>query len=175
YSVDGLFTVTGVYKDFPKNSTYQFQWISPYETWENKNDWVKPWSNNLTETIVELDPSASATAINKKLENYLGTKIEGNTGACFLFSMNDWNLRNQFEDGKIAGGNIKYVHLFSWIAFIILLIACINFMNLATARSEQRAKEVGVLKVMGAGKRGLIGKFIGESLVMSFIAVLLSL
>ena len=174
YSVDGLFAVTGVYRDFPQNSSYQFQWISPYETWENKNDWVKPWGNNLTETIVELDPAASPTAINKKLENYLGTKITGNTSSCFLFSMNDWNLRNQFEDGKIAGGNIKYVHLFSWIAFIILIIACINFMNLATARSEYRAKEVGVLKVMGAGKRGLIGKFIGESLVMSFMAVLLA-
>jgi len=175
YSVDGLFTVTGVYRDFPQNSSYKFQWISPYEAWENKNEWLKPWSNNLTETIVELNPSASPAAINKKLENYLGTKINGNTGACFLFSMNDWNLRNQFEDGKIAGGNIKYVRMFSWIAFIILIIACINFMNLATARSEQRAKEVGVLKVMGAGKRGLIGKFIGESLLMSFIAVLLAL
>jgi putative ABC transport system permease protein len=174
YSVDGIFTVTGVYRDFPQNSTYKFQWISPYETWENKNDWVKPWSNNLTETIIELDPTSNPSAINKKLENYLSTKVSGNKSACFLFSMNDWNLRDQFEDGKIAGGKIKYVHLFSWIAFIILIIACINFMNLATARSEQRAKEVGVLKVMGAGKRGLIGKFIVESLVMSFMAVLLA-
>ena len=174
YSVDGLFTVTGVYRDFPQNSSYKFQWISPYETWENKNPWLKPWSNNLTETIVELDPSYSSSSINKKLEHYLSTKANGNTSACFLFSMNDWNLRNQFEDGRIAGGNIKYVHLFSWIAFIILMIACINFMNLATARSEQRAKEVGVLKVMGAGKSGLVGKFIGESLMMSFMAVLLA-
>jgi putative ABC transport system permease protein len=174
YSVDGLFTVTGVYRDFPQNSSYQFQWVSPYETWENKNPWLKPWSNNLTETIVELDPSYSPSAINKKLEHYLSTKANGNTSACLLFSMNDWNLRNQFEDGRIAGGNIKYVHLFSWIAFIILMIACINFMNLATARSEQRAKEVGVLKVMGAGKSGLIGKFVGESMMMAFMAVLLA-
>jgi ABC-type antimicrobial peptide transport system permease subunit len=174
YSVDGPFTITGVYRDFPQNSSYTFQWISPYETWENKNPWLKPWSNNLTETIVELDSSYSPSAINKKLENYLSTKADGRTSACFLFSMNDWNLRNQFEDGKIAGGNIRYVHLFSWIAFIILMIACINFMNLATARSEQRAKEVGVLKVMGAGKGSLVGKFIGESLMMSFMAVLLA-
>jgi len=175
YTVDGLFTVTGVYKDFPQNSTYRFQWISPYEAWENANDWVKPWNNNLTETIVELDPSASPTAINKQLETYLSTKVAANKSSCILFSMNDWNLRNQFVDGKIAGGNIKYVKLFSTIAIIILIIACINFMNLATARSEQRAKEVGVLKVMGAGKGGLIGKFIGESLVMSFMAVLLAI
>jgi putative ABC transport system permease protein len=174
YSVDGLFTVTGVYRDFPQNSSYKFQWISPYEVWENKNEWVKPWSNNLTETIVELNPSVNPSTINKKLENYLSTKISENKSACFLFSMNDWNLRNQFEDGKIAGGNIKYIHLFSWIAFTILVIACINFMNLATARSEHRAKEVGILKVMGAGKSGLIGKFIWESLVMSFMSVLLA-
>ena len=88
--------------------------------------------------------------------------------------MNDWHLRSNFVNGVQDGGNIKYVKLFSTIAFIILLIACINFMNLATARSEQRAKEVGVLKVMGAGKKGLIGKFISESLLMSFIAVILA-
>jgi ABC-type antimicrobial peptide transport system permease subunit len=88
--------------------------------------------------------------------------------------MNDWHLRGNFVNGVQDGGAIKYVKLFSTIAFIILLIACINFMNLATARSEQRAKEVGVLKVMGAGKNGLIGKFISESLLMSFIAVVLA-
>lgn len=175
YSVDGLFTVTGVYKDFPQNASYRFQWISPYVLFENKNEWIKPWSNNLTETLVELDPAASREVIDQKLAHFLGTKISGHTGICSLFSMNDWNLRNQFENGKIAGGNIKYVRLFSWIAVIILIIACINFMNLATARSEQRAKEVGVHKVMGAGKGGLIAKFIGESLIMSFMSVLLAL
>jgi ABC-type antimicrobial peptide transport system permease subunit len=89
--------------------------------------------------------------------------------------MNDWHLRGNFVNGVQDGGNIKYVKLFSAIAIIILLIACINFMNLATARSEQRAKEVGVLKVMGAGKKTLIGKFISESLFMSFIAVAVAL
>ena len=72
----------------------------------------------------------------------------------FLFSMNDWHLRNEFDNGKqTGGGGIEYVHLFSIIAWIILLIACINFMNLATARSEKRAREVGVRKVLGAGKK----------------------
>jgi len=174
YSVDGPFKVTGVYKDFPENSTYQLQWMSPYEIWENANTWMKPWGNNLTETLVELEPSANAGAINSKLRNYLSSKINGNTTECILFSMNDWHLRNQFENGQIAGGNIKYVQLFTLIALIILVIACVNFMNLATARSEQRAKEVGVLKVMGAGKSMLISKFIGEAIVMSFLAVLLS-
>jgi ABC-type antimicrobial peptide transport system permease subunit len=175
YSVDGLYTVTGVFKDLPANCYYHFQWLSPYETWENANTWLKPWNNNLTETIVELSPTANTASINKKLSNYLGTKVTGNANQAFLFNMNDWHLRSNFVNGVQDGGDIKYVHLFSIIAIIILLIACINFMNLATARSEQRAKEVGVLKVMGAGKNTLRGKFIGESLLMSFMAVILSL
>jgi hypothetical protein len=89
--------------------------------------------------------------------------------------MNDWNLHNNFTDGKMSGGRIQYVKLFSFIAWIILLIACINFMNLSTARSEQRAKEVGVRKVMGAGKGKLISQFIGEAVIMSFISVLLAI
>ena len=173
YSVDGLYKVTGVFKDLPANCYYHFQWLSPYTTWEDANDWLKPWSNNLTETVVELSPTANPATLNQKLKNYLSTKVDGNTAQCFLFSMNDWHLRNNFVNGVQDGGNIKYVKLFSTIALIILLIACINFMNLATARSEQRAKEVGVLKVMGAGKKSLISKFISESLLMSFIAVLL--
>lgn len=174
YSVDGLYTVTGVFKDLPDNCTYHFEWISPYATWENANTWLKPWSNNLTETIIELSPSADFAAINKKLADYLSTKVSGSTNHCILFNMNDWHLRSNFVNGKQEGGSIKYVRMFSIIAIIILLIACINFMNLATARSEQRAKEVGVLKVMGAGKGRLIGKFIGEALFISFFAVLLS-
>jgi putative ABC transport system permease protein len=174
YSVDGLYTVSGVFKDLPANCYYHFQWLSPYTTWEDANTWLKPWNNNLTETIVELAPTANTKAINKILANYLSTKVTGSTNQCFLFGMNDWHLRSNFVDGKQDGGSIKYVKLFSMIALIILLIACINFMNLATARSEQRAKEVGVLKVLGAGKKGLIGKFISESMLMSFIAVVLA-
>ena len=174
FSVDGLYTVTGVYKDFPENSSYKFQWISPYVLFENKNDWMKPWDNNLTETLVELNPSVDPESINKKLFGYVAAKTGVPSASCVLFSMNDWNLRDQFIDGKPSGGNIKYVKLFSLIAAIILLIACINFMNLSTAQSEKRAREVGVRKVMGAGKSRLIVQFIAESLFMSFLAVILA-
>jgi putative ABC transport system permease protein len=172
YSVDGPYTVTGVFKDLPANCSYKFQWLSPYDTWENANPWLKPWTNNLTETMIELSPTANEAPINQKLKNYLNTKMDGNTNQCFLFSMNDWHLYGNFVNGVQDGGNIKYIKLFSIIALIILILACINFMNLSTARSEHRAKEVGILKVMGAGTRGLMGKFIGESLLTSFIAVL---
>ncbi|HEY4288085.1 MAG TPA: ABC transporter permease [Puia sp.] len=171
YCADGLYTVTGVFKDLPANCYYHFQWVSPYEAWENANPWVKPWDNSMSETIVELAPAASAAAIDKQLAHYLGTKLSGAKNSLFLFSMNDWHLRANFENGVQTGGAIRYVNLFSLIAIAILLIACINFMNLATARSEQRAKEVGVLKVMGAGRSGLIGKFIGEAIILSFLAV----
>jgi putative ABC transport system permease protein len=175
YSVDGLFTITGVYADLPQNSTYQFQWISPYSIFENKNDWIKPWDNNLTETLVELQPSANLEAINKIMAGWLVLKTGKPAAPCFLFSMNDWNLRNHFTNGKSDGGSIKYVQLFTLIAGIILLIACINFMNLATARSEKRAREVGVRKLMGAGRKRLVFQFIGESLALSFLSVAIAL
>jgi putative ABC transport system permease protein len=174
YSVDGVYTVTGVYKDLPQNSSYTFQWISPYIAFENKNDWIKPWDNNLTETLVELSPTADPQAINKKLAGYLTSKTGKSSAECILFSMNDWHLRDHFTDGKPDGGNIRYVKLFSLIATIILLIACINFMNLSTALSEKRAREVGVRKVMGAGRGRLVTQFFGESLMMAFLAIIVA-
>jgi len=174
YSVDGLYTITGVYKDLPQNSSYKFQWISPYVVFENKNEWIKPWDNNLTETLIELNPSVDPGAVNKKLAGYLTSKKGTASAQCLLLSMNDWHLRDHFTDGKQDGGNIKYVKLFSLIASIILMIACINFMNLSTALSEHRAREVGVRKVMGAGRGRLITQFFGEAIVMSFAAVVLA-
>ena len=167
------YTVTGVFKDLPKNSTYQFQWLAPLQNIDHKQPWMTIWGANWVRTLVELEPTANLAAINQKLSHYIASKTKRtNTTVCFLFSMNDWNLHNNFNDGKMDGGRIQYVKIFSFIAWIILLIACINFMNLSTARSEQRAKEVGVRKVMGAGKFKLIGQFIGEAVIMSFIAVL---
>jgi len=169
------FTVTGVFKDLPKNSTYQFQWLSPMANIDHKQSWMTIWGANWCRTLVELEPNANLANINKQLSHYIASKTKAtNTTQCFLFAMNDWNLHNNFTDGKMDGGRIQYVKTFSFIAWIILLIACINFMNLSTARSEQRAKEVGVRKVMGAGKGKLIGQFIGESIIMSFISVLIA-
>ena len=89
--------------------------------------------------------------------------------------MNDWHLRDDFDNGKQTGsGRITYVHLFSIIAWIILFIACINFMNLATAGSEKRSKEIGVRKVLGAGKKKLIFQFIGEAIFMALLAAIVA-
>ncbi|MDR3693669.1 ABC transporter permease [Mucilaginibacter sp.] len=169
------YTVTGVFKDLPQNSTYQFQWLIPMANIDHKQPWMNIWGANWCRTLVELEPNANLAVINQKLSHYIASKTKAtNTTQCFLFAMNDWNLHNSFTDGKMDGGRIQYVKTFSFIAWIILLIACINFMNLSTARSEQRAKEVGVRKVMGAGKGKLIGQFIGEAVIMAFISVLVA-
>ncbi len=175
FSVDGLFKVTGVFKDLPANASYRFHWVSLYTRFEDRNEWIKPWTNTLTETIVELSPEADLNAVNAKISGFLSSKVTGWNGKLILFSMNDWYLRNEFVNGKPEGGKAKYVYLFSVIAFVIMLIACINFMNLATARSEKRAKEVGIRKVMGSGKTKLILQFLGESLTMAFLAILIAI
>ncbi|MFL5741288.1 MAG: ABC transporter permease [Flavisolibacter sp.] len=169
------FLITGVFKDFPQNSTLQFDWLMPFQIYLSENEWLKRWGNNGIITYAELEPSANAAAINKKLFNYIRSKDTSAIARPFLLAMKDWRLRSNFEEGKQTGGRIVYVNLFTTIAWIILLIACINFMNLATARSEKRAREVGVRKVLGAAKKMLVLQFIGEAMLMSLIAVLIAI
>lgn len=165
------YIVSGVVKDLPANSSLQFEWLMPFQIHLDNSPWLKPWGNNNTTTYVELKPNADLATVNKQMRNYIQRHDPKSLGHMFLFSMNDWRLRDDFKDGKMTGGGqIEYVHLFTIIAWIILLIACINFMNLATARSEKRAREVGVRKVLGAGKNSLILQFIGEAIFMALIA-----
>lgn len=168
------FKVTGVYEDLPENATYQFKWLAPYKLFESKNVWLRNWGNNSIQTLVELEPSVDVATVNNKLRNFIATKKTGSETVCFLFPMNDWNLHNKFTNGQQDGGRIAYVRLFSLIAWVVLIIACINFMNLATARSERRAREIGVRKALGATKGSLIVQFLYDSLLMSFIAVILA-
>jgi putative ABC transport system permease protein len=141
----------------------------------DKSPWLKSWGNNSLTTYIELKPGVNPKSIDKQLYGFIQKREPQNLGHVFLFAMTDWHLYDAFKDGvKTGGGQIEYVHLFSIIAWIIIFIACINFMNLATARSEKRAREVGVRKVLGAGKRSLALQFIGEALFMSFIATVLA-
>lgn len=168
---DQNYTVTGVIKDLPGNSTIAFDWVAPFEVYFKQNTYLTSWRANSINTFAELMPKANIAAINKQLYGLIQKNEATSNTRLFLFSMNDWRLRSNFVNGKQAGGGIDYVHMFTAIAWIILVIACINFMNLATARSEKRAKEVGVRKVMGAGKPLLIAQFIGEALFMAALAV----
>lgn len=165
------FTVSGVIKNLPDNSSIGFDWLAPFEIYFKQNSYLTSWRANSINTFVELSPSANIKAINKALYGLVQKNEPASNTRMFLFSMNDWHLHSKFINGKQAGGGIEYVQTFITIAWIILVIACINFMNLATARSEKRAKEVGVRKVMGAGKGLLITQFIGEAICMAAIAV----
>jgi predicted permease len=169
------YVITGVLKDIPENSSMQFEWVAPFQIFYDENDYLHKWGNNSLSTYVELKPGVSAASVNKLLYNFIQRKEPTSIARPFLFSMNDWHLRDQFDNGvQTGGGGITYIHLFSAIAWIILLIACINFMNMATARSTKRAKEVGVKKVLGAARKNLAAQFIGEALLLSFIAAILA-
>jgi putative ABC transport system permease protein len=171
------YTITAVIKDLPANTSFSFHWLGNYQAFYQKNQWLQYWGSNGLMTFVELKPSGSPTAINKVLTHYVQDKAPGTVMKPFLFPMSQWRLYASFKDGKqdAANGRIQYVRIFTLIAWIILIIACINFMNLATASSERRAREVGVRKVLGAGKGKLVGQFIGESILMSFLAVIVSI
>jgi len=171
------YTITGVFDDLPENTSFSFHWLGNYQAFYHDNQWLQYWGNNGVQTFMELNPSADPAAINKLLTNYVQTKSPGAAMKGSILPMSDWRLYNSFKNGKQdpSNGRIKYVRIFAIIAWIILLIACINFMNLATASSERRAREVGVRKVLGAGKGKLISQFIGESLLMAFLAVVVSI
>jgi putative ABC transport system permease protein len=170
------YVITGVIKNIPKNSTVQFEWVSPFQIWWDENkSWAQSWGNNDLSTFVELKPNVSAGSVNKVLYDFIQKREPKSIARPFLWTAHDWHLRDEFDNGmQTGGGRITYVHLFSIIAWIILLIACINFMNLATARSEKRAREVGVRKVLGSGKRMLIFQFIGEAIFMALLSAILA-
>ena len=170
------YTITGVIKDIPENSTLKFEWVAPFEILYKASPWMAAWGNAGNSTYVELLPGANLAAINKQLNSAITKREPSSIAHPFLFSMNDWHLRGDFSNGKqTGGGQIEYVRLFSIIAWVILFIACINFMNLSTARSEKRAREVGVRKVLGAQKKGLVAQFISEALLMSLLAAIVGL
>ncbi|MDQ6843039.1 MAG: FtsX-like permease family protein, partial [Bacteroidota bacterium] len=173
---DRDYIISGVIKDIPKNVSFSFNWLAPFKIFEDQNTWLREWGNNGVITYVETVPHANVSAINKKLYGYIQMKAHDANARMSIYPMNRWRLYNNFDTkGKEEEGQLKYVNLFSLIAWIILIIACINFMNLATARSEQRAREVGVRKVLGAGKYKLIAQFIGEALFLSLVSTLLAI
>jgi ABC-type antimicrobial peptide transport system permease subunit len=168
-------TVTGVLEEIPEASSLKFDYLLNYYLWFKENDWAKEWGNNGPRCFVMLAPGASVDKVNAKIKDYLKTKNKESNIELFLQNYGESYLYSNWDGGKLLGGRIDYVKIFSIVAVIILLIACINFMNLATARSLKRAREIGVRKVIGAGKRQLIGQFLGESFLVTFLAICLSI
>jgi predicted permease len=169
------YTVTGIVPESPKNQTLTFDWLTTFDDYLEEQGWLKDWGNFGRPTIYELEPGVDPNVIAKKLTALIRPKDrEYPKAEMLLWPMKEWHLYSNYTNGKQNGGAIKFVKLFSLIASIILLIACINFMNLATARAGQRAREVGVRKTLGALKQSLIGRFISESLMLSFFSVILA-
>jgi putative ABC transport system permease protein len=170
------FTVKGVMKDLPNNTSFDFEYLLPW-TYMEKRGWSDSnWDNNSTSTYIQLNPNSTESAVDARIKNITIRHLDGKEQIeVFLHPIMKWHLYSDFENGKIVGGRIETVRMFTIIAVFILLIACINFMNLSTARSEKRAKEVGIRKVIGARKGALIGQFLGESILLSFLSGLLAL
>jgi ABC-type antimicrobial peptide transport system permease subunit len=168
--------VSAIVKHAPGNSTFQFDWIRPfnYDDPDTKAS-MSEWTNSSWNVFVQTKPNADTALLNKSITKIKRSHGKDEISSYFAFPMNHWHLYSDFDKGKNTGGMIEYVRLFSIIAVIILLIACINFMNLSTARSEKRAKEVGIRKTLGSTKRQLVSQFFCESFILTLIAFVLAI
>ncbi|QJB35070.1 ABC transporter permease [Chitinophaga oryzae] len=172
------FTVSAVFEDLPANASQRFDFLLNWEALKKENSWLLDWGNNGPETIILLRPGANAALLEQKIVSFLRTYNRQNPGYYAELGLQRYDeryLHSRFENGKISGGRITYVKLFSLVAVFILLIACINFMNLTTARSANRLKEIGVRKAMGAVRGQLVRQFIGEAVLIAFLAGILAL
>ncbi|MGN6604098.1 MAG: ABC transporter permease [Ginsengibacter sp.] len=177
-SVD-YFTVTAVMKNLPNNTAFKFNYLLPWSYFKKIGGDDTYWGNNSVQTFVLLKPGVSLATFNNKIKNVTIDHSKGTgdqqTTQVFAYPLKYQWLYSDSENGRYVDGRIKSVRMFGIIAIFILLIACINFMNLSTARSEKRAKEVGIKKVVGAQKKSLVAQFIGESILLSFLAFLIAL
>ncbi|HMK18496.1 MAG TPA: ABC transporter permease [Chitinophagaceae bacterium] len=167
--------INSVFADIPQNSTLRFEFVIPFELYVKENPWMQNWKSGGTRTVVMLKSSAVTNQANNKLINLIKKNCSDCSTTPFLFPYTESRLYSEFENGKKAGGRIQQVFLFSVVAILILLMACINFMNLSTARSANRSREVGVRKSIGAQKSHLIVQFIGEALFLSIIAMVFAI
>jgi putative ABC transport system permease protein len=176
----GDLKVSGVLKDIPGNSSFEFDFLLPRKYWRSVNPWVidneDNWGNYSFQVFVELTDPVHLEEVNKAIGPMLTEHGETDLKpVMFLYPMSHWRLHSSFENGKEKGGMIDFVQMFSLIALFVLVIACINFMNLATARSEKRAREVGIRKSVGSRRIDLILQFLSESLMITLIAYILAI
>ncbi|HVU93860.1 MAG TPA: ABC transporter permease [Puia sp.] len=180
--------VTGVYQDFPYNSSFRdISFLAPWDLYvandPETNYQQHNWGDNNWYAYVQLADNTDFSTVSTKIKDVKrnndpwidSTGKNRNTMELFLHPMSRWHLYSDFSDGYNASGRIKYVRLFALIGTLVLLLACINFMNLSTARSEKRAREVGIRKVVGSLRSQLIGQFFSESLLVTFFALAIAL
>jgi len=165
--------VSGVFEDVPERSSQQFDFVLNFEAWKD----IVPVAGQLVtgsgpfNTYLVLKPGANATALESKIRSYVRNTLKTDQADFFLRSYADAYLYGKYENGKQAGGRIVYVQLFALIALFILVLACINFMNLSTAKVAGRMKEIGVKKTLGVARSTLILQFFGESLLMTLLSL----
>ncbi|WP_339708448.1 ABC transporter permease [Algoriphagus aquimarinus] len=167
--------VTGVYKDFGSMEVDKPDYFLSFSYFKQMRGDGVHWGNFNASTYLLLRPDTDVAAFNEQIAGFIKAKDEGSNVSAFVQPYGDTYLYGTYEDGKVAGGRIVVVKFFSAIAIFILIIACINFMNLTTARSMSRLKEIGVKKSMGASRVGLFGQFMVESLLLTFMALVLAI
>jgi len=173
---NAYFTVTGVMKDLPNNTQFKFEYLMPWSYLKKIGGDDQGWGNNSIQTWALLKPGVTEAEANRSIVNITRSHSDIKDISVFLHPASKWRLYSKFDQkGKVSGGRIETVRIFSLIAAFILIIACINFMNLSTARSEKRAREVGIRKVVGALRGSLISQFLGESILIALIAGIIAL
>lgn len=169
--------VSGIFRNIPRNSSVQFDFLLPYDLYEDFMREFKTltWGNHNAITYLLLKENTNLANFNAKIENFVKEREPGSNLTLFAKPYSENYLYGTYENGKLAGGRITYVRLFSAIAIFILLIACINFMNLATAKASRRIKEVGIKKAMGAARKTLALQYLGESILMSLLSMAIAI
>jgi len=178
------FKVAGVYEDLPKNSSlHRLAFIAPWDYYVDSREWVKDsrddWNENSFQTYVQLSDNADMQRVSSKIKELKLKNVDSENARSkpllLLQPMRNWHLYSEFKNGVNTGGAIQYVWMFAITGIFVLLLACINFMNLSTARSEKRAKEVGIRKAVGSLRIQLMNQFFCESLLMASIGFCLAL
>lgn len=171
------FSITAVFEDMPENTSRRFDYLMNWQAFTAEYPWAGAWDISGPRTFVMLRKDANAALVERKLTHFVDTYRKFDNTYRLELGLQKFSevyLHTHFTNGKIDGGKIQYVHLFSIVAVFLLLIACINFMNLTTARSVKRAREIGIRKVVGAVRMVLIIQFIGEAIMVTAIAVIVA-
>ncbi len=171
----GSFIISGIFKKNPPSATNQFDMLLNYDLVLERRPNLLKWGNSDPSTYLVIKKGANIALLNNKIKNILEGKDKQSVYSFFLTRFSDKYLYGKYENGKQVGGRIAYVKLFFVIALFILVIACINFMNLSTAKASRRIKEVGIKKVVGARRSSLILQYMGESMLMTFLSLALAL
>ena len=168
--------ISGVFKDLPENTTFDFDALLPAELMKTDSRWAADWSGGYANTFLIMREGTNTADFDQKIAKYLTTKLKGRENfTLFTQKFTDRYLKATYTEGVQSGGRIIYVRMFALIALFILILACINFMNLSTAYASRRMKEIGVKKVMGGERKTLIFQFLLESVSLASISAIFSL